>query len=257
MRRLFLAVCLAFAAAPAFARETWIEAPVTLSLSLAATGAEQIKPGQNGTSTATVSQQRSRLGNADVLAALVDADVISAVKGWHLVALWESWIGEDSFVHSGYRFYVRRGRGTAAEVVAVPDSILALEPIAVATGGRQRIDEFLDPLGGSEKQEAYSRLTFETSVVTGNVGGVLSGTGRYLRVGADRAVEYIPGPSHATLQGMYQARETSHIGIAEGSIIFGAARFVDPYAQPSHSSGGTSGPTVDVEVDTSITVSVN
>ena len=252
MRRLLLATLALFAVSgPAFAYEQWIESPVTLTLTLSQTGEEQTKPGNGGTETVSAPLRHSRFGNAEVLAAMVSAGLIPETRGWSLVVIWAGDADHPAYAGS-YRFYARRGKGASALKAAVPSSLLAFQRNSDALGGQHRTAGDETILSGSENFEVYGRLSFETAAVTGEVGGLLTGTGRY------KNGRYLPGATKGVLQGIQHAQGSENFGVAKGSITLGEAKIVDTTPPPPRNTGGygTPGPTIP-DVDGGIAVSVN
>ncbi len=259
MRRLLLAALAFLAFSGVVSAEEWIESPVTLTLTLFQTGQEQTKPDKNGTETASAPLEQSRFGNADILAALVAAELIPETKGWSLVVIWAG-EGHNHPTASSYPFYARHGSGSSAQKVAVPGSILAFELSSEASSTRHQESESGDILSGSDKFEVYGRLSFETSALTGEVGGILAGTGRYRPLRSGEGSRYVTGAIKGVLQGVHHPLGSGGFGVAKGSITLGAAKFVDTTPPPPRNTGGhgygTPGPTVDIGVDGGYSASV-
>ena len=257
MRRISLAA-LAFVAAvsSAFADRTWIEASATLSLTLSETGESQSRANSNGTTSVTAKLERRRFGNADVITAMRQAGHISDTRGWRLIALWEDW--SELTASYGYRFYLKKGKGAATELVEVPQSMLQLELLSSFASQKVKYASDESLLSGSESSETLIRLNFDTTALYFNTSGILKTTGRYVRPrGADSA-SYMPGSGKIALQGLHQLHRGYDVytyGVTAGGLSFGSAKQV-LIKESNGGGGGSAGPSLP-DLDTSISVSVN
>ncbi|MBC8011547.1 MAG: autotransporter-associated beta strand repeat-containing protein [Burkholderiales bacterium] len=231
MRRLLLLTA-SLLALSASAQEKWVESPVTLTLTLSSAGEQTLKPGRAvGTATRTVPLLTSRLGNKQILEALVTNGDIPEIKGWRLVAIWAFWPDEDPYAGNAYRFYARKGSGDSLQTVAIPSSILSVEPLVASVGVNHRIQGEQDTiLSGSETYKVFTRLRFAVAgVAAGDPHGILSGTGKYKKIAGQVAARYVPDSSKATVAGLFSHDGENNAGVVGGSIAFGAGKFVTAY----------------------------
>ncbi|MBC8011548.1 MAG: hypothetical protein H7067_15795 [Burkholderiales bacterium] len=237
--------------------DEWLEAPVTLALTFTQTGAETLKPQGNDTTQRTVPLVTSRVGNREILAALVTRSLLPETSGWRLVARWNRDVGD-------YVFFARKGSGTTTENVPVPEDLLAITAIHAGGGNLSQSvlvegGEITSIIKGGETLRTFSRLTLETSALVGNLNGTMTGTGRYVRLAPDaETAEFVPNATAITLQGVFTAVGNETVGVASGSLSFGKSDWVRIYENVN--SGGNGGVIIDIDLNgggTGVIVSPN
>lgn len=242
MRRLLLACPLVLLALTASAQTSWVEAPVTVTLTATTSGEQTLKPGKNNTATRTVPLVTSRLGNKQILEALVANGDIPEITGWRLVAIWADWPDEAPHAGNAYRFFAHKGKGASLQTVPVPPSILALAPLAGAYGVKHTlIGNEQTIIGGTETARIYGELTVSAAGIAASPQGVLTSSGRYVRVAKESLTYFVPGAGKIAVAGLSAESADVPVHIIGGTVSFGAAKFVKAtdYGMPSGTSTGS------------------
>ncbi len=218
---------------PALRADT-VRASATLALKLSQTGTEKETPGKNGTVIFSASLETFRLGNRDVLEALL-ADALlpnNSIQGWSVIALWANWPDADPHAGNGYRFFARRGKGASEQLVAIPSSILSLRPVMPAGGYRHVVlDDTLK--SGTEKYTVLSEAAFGLQGHIGAPLGVQEGTGRYVRPAGSATLYYLPSATRISLAGLFETPHSERGGVVQGTLSIAAATHVRAAAQSS------------------------
>lgn len=259
MRSLCLATLALLSASAAHAErilvDEWLEAPVTLALTFTRTGTETLKPQRNGTIQRTTPLVTTRIGNREILDALVSRALLPETRSWRLVARWDRDVGD-------YVFFARKGSGSTTENVPVPNDLLAITAIHAGGGNLSQSvlvesGEITSIIKGGETLRTFSRLTLETSALIGNLNGTMTGTGRYVRLAPGEAfAKFVPNATAIKLQGVYTTVGDEAVGVASGSLSIGKTDWVRIYENVS-SGAGIGGKDPIGGIDTSITVSPN
>ena len=234
----FLALPLLLLPVAGRAQSEWIESSTTVKLTLSFTSEVATAQASNGTSTVTTKMGRYRLGNSEILRAMVNDGLIESITGWKLVALWDEWDDGQSGNNVGYRFHARRGKGAATELVAVPEWILSYDAVLPVVSLKHTLNGQNIIVAGSEKFEVLQRLDFSVLGDDGYAEGIEKGGGTYKRSGD--WIYYLPGSSKASLAGNYSDDGEYATGLVSGTVSFGAGKIVRlPTAQGSYASSAS------------------
>ncbi len=215
------------------------QSSVTLALTLSFTGAPTSKPAQNSTTVRSAPLETVRLGNREILQDLLADQLLptTTISGWTVVALWANWPDADPYAGNGYRFFARRGSGANLQTVAIPSSYLSLQPVKATVGYTHTIkDETI--LGGTETFNVFTETGFGLRGYVGSLGGLHTGSGRYVRPKNSPETYYIPDANKVSLQGVFEKAAETGSGVAAGSLTFGAAALTP---QPTNTSVGSTG----------------
>lgn len=237
MRRLLAAIALP---AAAFAQDSWVQSSAALALKLSFTGEQSTAPGKNASTIYSAPLETLRLGNREILEDMLADDELpgDSIAGWRIVAIWANWPDANPHAGNGYRFYARRGRGAATQTVPVSPHYLSIKPLLPAIGYRNAVSgETI--VAGAEKFTVYVQTNFAIRGNAGVLTGIETGTGRYVRPAGSESTYYLPGAGKAVLQGTYEVSGEEGVGVASGTLSFGASGRV-PASDYTGSGGSTS-----------------
>ena len=231
-----LLLALLFSAASVCAEDMLAESAVTVALTFTHPGPDTTRAAGGDTEWVTNRLLQQRLGNREILEALVARELIPSVQGWRIVAIWATWTNAEPYAGNAYRFFARRGTGATAETVAIPRDILSVEPLTLAVARRHHIADESTVTEGTETFRVYEQAVIAGPLHTTLTQGIETGTGHFVRPRGETTSRYLPKSSKLTLQGTFDAIDESVFGVVDGYLKYGAARFVS-YAPYTDSLG--------------------
>ena len=165
----FLTALTVFSSLTVASFATTLEAPITISAVISATGAESQRSSKGGIDY-KASMMTFKFTNREYLESLVDEHIISSSKGWKLVARWTA--GEDSI--EDYQFYlVKKG---ATPIALDDDHGFGLELGALAASYSERAVNGVT-VSGSGKIKFATAFNLDVDGDQFVMGGI--GTGSY------------------------------------------------------------------------------
>ncbi len=225
-------------AAVASAQDRLVESSATLALTLTYSGEITTRALRDGGALHTSTLGSHRLGNREILEAMVAEGLIDSIRGWRVVGLWAEWDTAEPYAGNAYRFFARRGSGASLEHVAVPASILSIEPFVGAIGIRHTRDAADTLVAGTETFTLFEEVTFDLAGHDGLLHAHTTGGGRYVKLkGETEARYFIPSASQSTLVGTYTDDGEIAAGVASGTLKFSTAKIITPHASSDSSSG--------------------
>lgn len=235
---LLLSLC----ATTAFSQEARIQSSVSVALKLTNTGVQTFKQAKNSTVIRSAQLEEVRLGNRDILEdMLADQELpTQSIRGWKIIAVWANWSDANPYAGNGYRFFAVCGKGASQQVVAVSPHYLAMKPVK-ATVGYTVTTEGETVTGGRETFSVLSEVDFGIEGHAGELTGIHTGSGRYVRPKNGNVTHFVPGANKVVLHGAYENPGEEGSGVASGSLTFGAASLVKiPSTEGSSSSSSSS-----------------
>jgi hypothetical protein len=187
MKKKLLLISFAIACCTALTAQVYVESPVTLAITVTSS----LDPVYTATG-ASVATATTKIANREILNECVSRGIISSITGWSIVIFYDS-IMDGPYTGSDPIFRLRHQDGR----VALVDSIISIESIAVSGGGKASVSK------GKVSGSLSRRGLYAVNVNYNGYTGIFYGPIPYVLKFSGTADEYygVAGATSASLNG--------------------------------------------------------